>query len=186
MAMVMAVVGVLLVVILVLVVVNSKDEPAKDDEGTISSPSTNEPKPSNLDTSATAKKASPPPVDEGPQNAYDKARNAKFDMAKLKPLMAKVDMHKWEEIDKYISDAYALKADAEKARDGGDEDRYKDLAKQAIDTWRKGDRLYENFIFEVGAFHPDLWDACFQKEERRYTNSAKAMRGFLPYETKKH
>ncbi len=186
MPMVLGLVGVLVVVAIVGMLM-FKDDSTVDQGPSISSgPGSASAKPSNLEddtTGASAKK--PAVVDSGPQNAYDRARNANYDMAVLKPLMSKVDMAKWQQIDTYISDAYALKADAEKVRAEGHEDKFKELATQAIDTWRKGDRLYEDFIFEVGGIHRDLWDACFQKEERRYANSAKAMRSYIPYETKR-
>ena len=90
------------------------------------------PKKSNLDT--PAKKTETP---KASGNAHSQ-KDPKYDMAKLRPLKAKVNMDDWKKVDSLISEAYKLKSRALEARKGKDEAGFKKLITQAVDTWRKG------------------------------------------------
>ena len=177
MGMMMGALGLVVVVIAAFMLMGS------DDAGEKKRPSKNTKtevvakKKSNLDVP----RAEPEPV--GNPRSRARAKRS-FDMAKLRPLKARVNMEDWKKIDALLSEAYKLKRKALDARKAGDETGFKKLITQAVDTWRKGYIESENFEYEVKGLHRDLWDACFKKEQKRIENSLQAFRAYIGYESK--
>ncbi len=132
-------------------------------------------------------------IKPGPSSSADTGTNPANDFDKLgsasngslepnfRALAKKVDMSAWTEAEKHYREARRLKAEAMAIRPKS-EAQFKKIMGKAIEEWRQGNALYDDWKYEVDGLHEDLIDKAFRKQDRLVTKLQKEFRGWLKFE----
>ena len=109
-------------------------------------------------------------------------RKPKFDPKEFESYMSQVDMSIWDRIERHFAEARKLKAQALAVRKTGNEAEFKRLIKQAVREWRQGDMMSEDLEMHVERIKENMWDAMFERHQKKIEKLIREFRGYLAYE----